>query len=148
MFPLNPRGRSADTNTPNRFERIHIEPDPAALLEEDVTDCVETTYLRAASKSILTTNDSPDLGFRYSVNPYYGCTHGCAYCYARPYHEYWGMSAGLDFESKILVKMDAPRLLRETLVKRSYQPDIICHERCDGLLSAGREAVRAYSAVP
>src|SRR5690606_4894196 len=69
--------------------------------------------------------DSPDVGFRYSVNPYYGCTHGCAYCYARPYHEYWGMSAGLDFESKILVKRNAAELLRTALDKKSDEPDVI-----------------------
>jgi DNA repair photolyase len=119
------KGRGAGGNPTNRFERLAVEAYDEDLLPEDVSDRVETVYLDAASKSILTKNDSPDVGFRYSVNPYYGCTHGCAYCYARPYHEYWGMSAGLDFESKILVKRNAPQLLREALDKKSYEPDVI-----------------------
>lgn len=118
-------GRGAVSNPANRFERMHVEPSLQDVLPDDCHDSVETIYLEVPSKSILTTNDSPDVGFRYSVNPYYGCTHGCAYCYARPYHEYWGMSAGLDFESKILVKKDAPALLRTALDKKSYDPDVI-----------------------
>ncbi len=102
-----------------------MEPDYEALLTDDVGDRIDTTYLAVSSKSILTKNDSPDMGFRYSVNPYSGCTHGCSYCYARPYHEYWGMSAGLDFETKILVKKEAAKLLRTSLDKPSYEPDII-----------------------
>lgn len=125
MVIKDPRGRGAADNPANRFERLSVEAYDEDLLPEDVTDHVETVYLDAASKTILTRNDSPDVGFRYSVNPYYGCTHGCAYCYARPYHEYWGMSAGLDFESKILVKRNAPQLLREALMKKSYAPDLI-----------------------
>lgn len=125
MVIKDPKGRGAQANPANRFERLSVEPSDDDLLPEDITNHVETVYLDAASKTILTKNDSPDVGFRYSVNPYYGCSHGCAYCYARPYHEYWGMSAGLDFESKILVKRNAPQLLREALDKKSYQPDLI-----------------------
>jgi DNA repair photolyase len=125
MVIRQPRGRGAEDNPGNRFERLHVEPYDEDLLPEDVTDHVETVYLSVASKSVLTKNDSPDIGFRYSVNPYSGCTHGCSYCYARPYHEYWGMSAGLDFESKILVKVDAAALLRAALDKPGYEPDII-----------------------
>lgn len=122
---LNIRGRGAAQNPGNRFERLHMEPSNEDLLPEDVADSVETVYLETSSKSILTRNDSPDLGFRYSVNPYSGCTHGCSYCYARPYHEFWGMSAGLDFETKILIKREAATLLRAALDKPSYTPDII-----------------------
>jgi DNA repair photolyase len=125
MVIKDPKGRGAAGNPTNRFEHLSVEAYDEDLLPDDVTHRVETVYLDAASKSILTKNDSPDVSFRYSVNPYYGCTHGCAYCYARPYHEYWGMSAGLDFESKILVKRNAAQLLREALNRKSYEPDVI-----------------------
>ena len=81
--------------------------------------------LRDPSRSIVATNESPDLGFAASVNPYRGCSHACAYCYARPTHEYLGYSAGLDFETKILVKERAPELLRAKLASRGWQPQVI-----------------------
>src|SRR5919112_3828694 len=102
-------GRGAAGNPKNRFERIGVEPDPADPEEESRP---ETLYLRDHSRSIIARNDSPDIGFDASVNPYRGCSHGCSYCYARPTHEYLGFSAGLDFESRILVKGEAPELLR------------------------------------
>ena len=86
---------------------------------------VRTTYLRDASRSILSRNDSPDISFDVSVNPYRGCEHGCVYCYARPTHEFLGMSAGLDFESRILVKTDAPALLRAALARPGWSPQWI-----------------------
>lgn len=86
---------------------------------------VRTTYLRDASRSILARNDSPDIPFDASINPYRGCEHGCAYCYARPTHEFAGMSAGLDFESRILVKTDAPKLLRAALARPGWSPQVI-----------------------
>ena len=76
-------------------------------------------------KSIVSANDSPDIGFRFSVNPYRGCMHGCAYCYARPSHQYWGFGAGTDFDRKIIVKVNAPELLRETLEKKSWAGELI-----------------------
>lgn len=78
-----------------------------------------------ATREILSTNDSPDLGFRYSVNPYRGCVHGCAYCYARPSHEYLGFGAGSDFERKIVVKLGAPELLKAAFEKPSWQGETI-----------------------
>jgi DNA repair photolyase len=84
-----------------------------------------TTYFDDASQTIVATNDSPDVGFRYSVNPYRGCAHGCSYCYARPGHEYLGLSAGIDFETKIMVKRRAPELLREFLANPRWQPELI-----------------------
>jgi DNA repair photolyase len=84
-----------------------------------------TQYLTDESQSIVATNDSPDVGFRYSINPYRGCSHGCSYCYARPGHEYLGMSAGLDFETKVLVKFRAAELFREFLAKPSWKPETI-----------------------
>src|SRR6516164_7653773 len=100
------RGRGSSANPPNRFERLHYEPDPDC--EDGDGPAPHTVFLRDNSRSIIASNDSPDVGFEKSINPYRGCEHGCAYCYARPTHEYLGFSAGLDFESKILVKEDAP----------------------------------------
>jgi radical SAM superfamily enzyme YgiQ (UPF0313 family) len=85
-------GRGAASNPKNRFERIEVEPDPAELEEGDPRP--ETLYLRDHSRTIIARNDSPDIGFDASVNPYRGCSHGCSYCYARPTHEYLGLSAG------------------------------------------------------
>ncbi|MDX1647450.1 MAG: radical SAM protein, partial [Longimicrobiales bacterium] len=84
-----------------------------------------TVLLEDASRSILAHNDSPDVGFDVGVNPYRGCSHGCAYCYARPMHEYLGFSAGLDFETKIVVKRRAPELLREALDSPRWRPRVI-----------------------
>ena len=113
-----PKGRSTGVNLPNRFEQIHIEP-------EDEPDRVQTEYFVDGSKSILTENQSPDIGFRFSLNPYRGCEHGCIYCYARPTHEYLGFSAGLDFETKIIVKQDAAQLLRNVFKKKSWEPQVV-----------------------
>lgn len=117
------RGRGADGNPPNRFEALRWEPDPDA----DPADLPSprTLFLNDDSRSFLTTNDSPDLPFTASCNPYRGCEHGCAYCYARPTHEYLGFSAGLDFESRILVKLRAPELLRAELARPSWKPQAV-----------------------
>lgn len=113
------RGRGAADNPQNRFLPIAVERDDWTLAEDPAP---ETVLLRDASRSILATNDSPDVGFDVSLNPYRGCEHGCAYCYARPTHEYLGFSAGLDFETKLLVKEDAPELLRAELMKPGWKP--------------------------
>jgi DNA repair photolyase len=84
-----------------------------------------TEYLVDESQSIVSQNDSPDIPFRYSVNPYRGCAHGCSYCYARPTHEYLGFSAGIDFETKVLVKHRAPELLRQWLARPQWVPEMI-----------------------
>ena len=111
-----PRGRGTSANPRGRFERLDIE------WEVEGPDRVETVFLRDTSRSILSSNDSPDVFFDRSINPYRGCEHGCAYCYARPTHEYLGFSAGLDFETRILVKENAAELLRKELLKSSYEP--------------------------
>src|SRR5207244_2560726 len=85
----------------------------------------QTILLKDTTKSIINYNDSPDVGFEASINPYRGCEHGCIYCFARPNHEYLGFSAGLDFETKILVKEDAPELLRRELASRAWKPQPI-----------------------
>jgi DNA repair photolyase len=114
-------GRGAAHNPPNRFETIEYVPDPA----DDEDGAPRTQLLRDTSRTIIARNDSPDVGFETSVNPYRGCEHGCIYCYARPTHEYLGFSAGLDFETKILVKMDAPVLLRAELASPRWTPQLI-----------------------
>jgi DNA repair photolyase len=116
-------GRGTLENPPNRFERIHIE-----LGETDPSEDggpSPTLLYRDSSKTVLAENDSPDLGFRFSVNPYRGCEHGCVYCYARPTHEYLSFSAGLDFETRIMVKQDVPELLRDALLSPKWVPQTI-----------------------
>lgn len=115
------QGRGARQNIPNQYERLHVQIDPGEL-DEDERRSVETKYFRDPSESILSKNESPDVPFTYSLNPYRGCEHGCPYCFARPTHEYWGLSAGLDFESKIFVKEEAPRLLSKRLQQKTWTP--------------------------
>jgi DNA repair photolyase len=117
------RGRGAAHNPKNRFERLAYEPDAEARDEDEPAP--RTVYLRDASRSALAHNDSPDVGFDWGLNPYRGCEHGCVYCFARPTHEYLGFSAGLDFETRILVKEDAPELLRAQLASPRWTPAVI-----------------------
>ncbi|MFU8812567.1 MAG: PA0069 family radical SAM protein [Balneolaceae bacterium] len=112
------RGRGVAANPKGRFE------------SKEVTYTSErkrpkTTILNGHAAGIISTNASPDIPFDVSLNPYRGCEHGCAYCYARPTHEFLGMSAGLDFETKIVAKRDAPQLLRETIAKPSWKPQVL-----------------------
>lgn len=114
------RGRGTLLNPPSRFDRLSIEPDPDPDLGGEGDRPLRTEFLRDESRSLISRNDSPDIPFEHTLNPYRGCEHGCIYCYARPYHEYLGFSAGLDFETKIVVKADAPELLRQELGKASW----------------------------
>jgi DNA repair photolyase len=113
------KGRGTSWNPPNRFERLHLD-------REDWTDPddppPETVLLDDATRSILSFNESPDVGMDVGINPYRGCAHGCAYCFARPTHEYLGFSAGLDFETRIMVKRSAARLLERALARPSWTP--------------------------
>jgi DNA repair photolyase len=118
------RGRGATGNPPTRFERLHSEPDPEHGAEA-LEPAPSTQFLKDSSKSIISYNKSPDLGYEASLNPYRGCEHGCSYCYARPYHEYLGFSAGLDFETRILVKEQAAELLRRELSSPRWQPKTV-----------------------
>lgn len=112
-FSAVPHGRGAVFNPPNRFERLHVEADPDCPPEERPNP--RTQFFYDATETLLAKNDSPDVGFEYGFNAYRGCEHGCAYCFARPFHEYLGWSSGLDFETKIMVKLRAPELLRSEL---------------------------------
>lgn len=121
-------GRAAGISPPNRFERVRVEDDLEQLDGADeVPDVrrVPTEFLPDRSRTLITQNDSPDVPFRYSINPYRGCEHGCVYCYARPSHELLGMNAGLDFESRIMVKHDAAELLRAELADENWHGDLI-----------------------
>jgi DNA repair photolyase len=117
-------GRGASGNIPNRFE-------PIAYERTDDGECDQegpgprTSFYKDFSRSLITYNDSPDISFDASINPYRGCEHGCIYCYARPYHEYLGLSAGLDFETKIFVKEEAPKLLRKELAAKTWKPQTL-----------------------
>ena len=118
--------RGAAENPANRFERIAYEPEPEeAAAAADAVASLETRLLVDPTRRILATNQSPDIPFDVSLNPYRGCEHGCIYCYARPSHEYLGFSPGLDFETRILVKQNAAALLRDALAKKSWKPRTI-----------------------
>jgi DNA repair photolyase len=127
------------SNPPNPYESRHrdlLEPAPAARLE----------MYHDASREILSRNESPDLSFRWSVNPYRGCFHACAYCYARPSHEYWGFGAGTDFESKIVVKREAAALLRQAFERPAWKGELIVfsgNTDCYQPMEASLELTRA-----
>lgn len=121
------RGRGASSNVSNRYDSLKYEAteeDFDNYSEEEKT-LLKTEVFKDSSRTIITENKSPDIGFQFSINAYRGCEHGCAYCYARPTHEYLGLSPGLDFESKIFIKEEAPQLLREALMKPSWKPAVI-----------------------
>lgn len=122
--PSRTAGRAAGFNPPNRYEPIQLEPDTEHdEFEQDLESVkIPTQFYRDETQSLIRQNDSPDIPFRYSINAYRGCEHGCAYCYARPGHEQLGWKAGLDFESRIMVKMSAAAILRKEL----------CHPRWTG----------------
>jgi len=156
-------GRASAGGPANRFESTRLESDFEQIADDElqVPRKVPTVFLSDQSQTILCSNDSPDISFRYSVNPYRGCEHGCAYCYARPGHEFLGMNAGIDFESKILVKFDAPNLLRRELCRSSWRGDVIaisgvtdCYQPAErnyqltrGLLEVSLEAQQPVSIV-
>lgn len=123
------KGRGAQQNVHNRFERHVYELRDDFLefcrVEGESADTNRTQYIPIFPKTIVNTITSPDVGMSYSLNPYQGCEHGCVYCYARNAHEFWGYSAGLDFERKILIKKDAPKLLEEKLKSKRWQAKTI-----------------------
>lgn len=122
-------GRGANVNPANRFEPLHVEPDgdwrDAEFAETGSVPHPRTQFFVDGTESILNPITSPDVGSGWGLNCYRGCEHGCAYCFARPYHEYLGWSSGLDFETKILVKLRGPELLRQELSAKKWQPETV-----------------------
>jgi radical SAM superfamily enzyme YgiQ (UPF0313 family) len=123
-------GRGATRDFPNRFEKLALDLDPDVVqhdpsAEGEAAPSPQTLFLDDASESIIAHNKSPDLGFNASINPYRGCEHGCSYCYARPTHEYLGFSAGLEFETRIMVKRRAAELLRREFSRPNYVPELL-----------------------
>ncbi|MFA6457464.1 MAG: PA0069 family radical SAM protein [Bacteroidota bacterium] len=142
------KGRGAGFNPDNRFESLSYE-----VLEEefDPERKITTKYFRDTTKSALAKNDSPDIGFTYDLNPYRGCEHGCVYCYARPSHEYLGFSAGLDFETKIMVKPEIHKLLEKEFRKKSWKPSTIslsgntdCYQPIERKLELTRRCLEVF----
>jgi DNA repair photolyase len=115
-------GRGAQFNTQNRFLKTHKSKEEIESIDEWEVSTPGTQYIEQQVKSIVNKVESPDLGMMYSMNPYAGCEHGCIYCYARNVHEYWGYSAGLDFEQKIIVKINAPQILSKTFIHPKWDP--------------------------
>ncbi len=143
------KGRGSRENPANRFEQIEFEPS-----EEEIRDGIspETVFYKDTAKSIITYNDSPDVGFNAGINPYRGCEHGCIYCYARPSHEFLGFSLGLDFETRIFVKEDAPDLLRKELSSQEYKPETIaisgntdCYQPAERRFKLTRQCLQVLS---
>ncbi len=125
VHPEARRGRGAVSNESGRFEQERRSSFDDGWQVSEAPPPLRTSLIRDASRSIIARNNSPDVGFNRSINPYRGCEHGCAYCFARPSHTYLGYSAGLDFESKILFKADAARLLEKAFRKPGYKPQVI-----------------------
>jgi DNA repair photolyase len=143
-----PAKRGIAIDPENRYEQIHIELDD----EHEEDGSPPTVFYRDATRTALARNDSPDIGFEFSLNPYRGCEHGCIYCYARPSHEYLSFSAGLDFERRILVKEDAPQRLRETFLSPRWQPQMIslsgntdCYQPAERRLRLTRRCLEVFS---
>jgi DNA repair photolyase len=116
------KGRGAQVNTHNKFLKNKYVLDHIEGIDEQLLENTATQLFEENPKKIVSESNSPDLSHMYSINPYQGCEHGCIYCYARNSHEYYGFSAGLDFERKIIVKRNAPELLENYFNKKGYEP--------------------------
>ncbi len=146
------KGRGAQTNPHNQFHNNELVFEHIEGLDEDFDYNPGTTkYFIDSTKAIVNKVTSPDIGPEWSMNPYRGCEHGCVYCYARNSHEYWGFSAGIDFESKIMVKPSAPQLLREYFMRRNYRPQAImlsgntdCYQPVEQKMQITREILKVF----
>ncbi|MEO6301941.1 MAG: radical SAM protein, partial [Bacteroidia bacterium] len=116
------KGRGAQVNPNNKFNKIQYAQDHVEGLDEDFLQKEKTEVIYTYPKTIINKVESEDVGAGYSLNPYQGCEHGCIYCYARNTHEYWGFSAGLDFERKIIVKKNTVELLEKTFSNKKWKP--------------------------
>ncbi|HKI78835.1 MAG TPA: PA0069 family radical SAM protein [Ignavibacteriaceae bacterium] len=147
------RGRGTGENPPNRFEKFHVEETEDIYdehsYEDDSERKIETVFYKDHSKTVISKNNSSDIPFDYSFNPYRGCEHGCVYCYARPTHEFLGFSLGIDFETKIMIKENGAELLRLEFEKKSYVPKLImfsgdtdCYQPIEKKLEITRKALK------
>ena len=144
------KGRGAQFNPDNRFQQAHYSQEHDEGLDE-LPPLPHRQLIREFPQTIVSRSNSPDIRHAYSINPYQGCEHGCVYCYARNAHEYWGFSAGLDFESKIMVKPDAPRLLEQHFQKRGWQAEAIvlsgntdCYQPVERELKITRQLLQVF----
>ena len=153
MDPNRKAHRGTSLQPANRFDTLHREREPDL---EDLDPAEEplprTEFLADTTQSVLTYNDSPDLGFDVGLNPYRGCEHGCIYCYARPYHEFLGWSSGLDFETRILVKHDAPERLRQEFANPRWKPQVValsgvtdCYQPVERRLRLTRRCLEVFA---
>jgi DNA repair photolyase len=151
--PTGIKGRGTGLNLKNRFEQLQYEEldESCDYFEDEEDRKPQTVYFRDNSKSLINKVDSPDLGLMYSMNPYRGCEHGCIYCYARPTHGYLGFNSGLDFETKIMVKEDAPRILAEEFNKRKWEPHTVvmsgntdCYQPLERKLEITRKCLEVF----
>lgn len=149
------KGRGAQINTKNRFAELNLDKDFFEDLNDDfdVPDNPKTEYIKVHPKTIINKVPSPDIGMNWSMNPYQGCEHGCIYCYARNTHEYWGYSAGTEFEQKILYKPNIVELLTEKLNKKSWKPDPImlsgntdCYQPAERKFKLTRSVLEVFKA--
>lgn len=144
-------GRGTSYNPTNRFEKNDYSDDSLYGIDEQSDPNKSTQFIEVFPKTIVNKVTSPDVGMDYSLNPYQGCEHGCTYCYARPTHEYWGQSAGLDFEQVIFVKKNAPELLRKALEKKSWKvkPVVLsgntdCYQPCEQKFQLTRQLLEVF----
>ena len=144
------KGRGAQINPANRFHNLVYDENPVDWEQEEKAD-IKTDFIDVHPKTILNKVKSPDIPSDYSMNPYQGCEHGCIYCYARNSHNYWGYSAGLDFETRILVKKTAPKLLEEKLKSPKWKAAPIsmsgntdCYQPIEGKLEITRECLKVF----
>jgi DNA repair photolyase len=114
------KGRGGSSNVAGRFDALTIEQQDDGWYQDEIVESPAETVLPDRARSVITSNDSPDVGFEVSINPYRGCSHGCIYCFARPTHAYLGLSPGLDFETKLFYKADAVKILEAELAKPKY----------------------------
>lgn len=145
------KGRGAQVNTHNKFSDTKYVKEHIEGLDEEMYENSSTQIIESFPKTIVSISNSPDIRFNYSINPYQGCEHGCLYCYARNSHEYWGFSAGLDFERKIIVKRNAPALLEKFFNKPRYEPQPImmsgntdCYQPLERKLGITRELLKVF----
>lgn len=145
------KGRGAQVNPNNKFLENRYVAEHIEGLDEEFLDNSTTQFFEENPKKIISKSDSPDLRFMHSINPYQGCEHGCIYCYARNSHQYWGFSAGLDFERKIIVKRNAAKLLEEEFNKKNYEPATIllsgntdCYQPIERKLELTRSLLQVF----